>query len=168
MRAGRRTVHEPAVHRTRRIQGSGMQQAERQVPAAARRTTMVLLWLAAAAIVAYWVSFFSGGEVQATAENCYLVFQRNFPLPDGFVALCAVLAAEGLRRRRAAAVLWGLLTAGGLFFLAWIDIAYNLWNDMYALRTPEMVAEAAINVFCLAMAVWLVAFCWRRRRELGA
>ena len=63
------------------------------------RATIALLWLAAAGIVAYWISFFAGGEVHASSDPCYLVFERNFPLPDGFVALCAVLCAEGLRRR---------------------------------------------------------------------
>ena len=145
-----------------------MQTAILEAPIVARRVTIGLLWLGAAAIVAYWTSFFLGGDVQASADACYLVFERSFPLPDGFVALCAVLAAEGLRRRSAAGVLWALLTAGGFFFLGLIDVAYNLDNGMYALRTPEMAIEAAINVACLTLAVWLSAFCWRYRRALGA
>ena len=55
-------------------------------------TAIGLLWLAAAGIVAYWVSFFGGGEVHAAEDPCYLAFERNFPLPDGFVALCALVA----------------------------------------------------------------------------
>jgi hypothetical protein len=131
-------------------------------------SAMILLWVAAAGIGAYWVSFFRGGEVQAARDPCYLVFERNFPLPDGFVALCAILCAEGLRRGRGWAVLWGLLAAGGFYFLGFIDTAYNLWNGMYAHVTAAMAAEILINVFCFTFATWLSAFVWRHRRALGA
>jgi hypothetical protein len=109
------------------------------------------------------VSYFTGGEVHAATDTCYHVFERNFPLPDGFVALCAVICAEQLRRGREAALFWGLLCAGGLFFLAWIDIAYNLWNDMYLRATASMAAEIVINLFCLGFGAALAAFLWRHR-----
>ena len=131
------------------------------------KTAIALLWLAAAGIVAYWVSFFTGGEVHAAENPCYLAFERNFPLPDGFVALCAVLSAEGLRRGRGWAVLWGLLSAGGFYFLGFIDTAYNLWNGMYANVTAAMAAEIGINVFSFGFATWLSAFLWRNRHALG-
>jgi hypothetical protein len=129
---------------------------------------MALLWMAAAGIGAYWVSFFGGGEVHAASDPCYLVFERNFPLPDGFVAGCAILCAEGLRRGRGWAVLWGLLAAGGFYILGLIDTAYNLWNGMYAQPSAAMAAEVAINGFCFTFATWLSTFVWRQRRALGA
>jgi len=132
----------------------------------AHAATIALLWVAAGGIVAYWISFFTGGEVHASADPCYLAFERNFPLPDGFVALCAVLAAEGLRRRKAEGLLWGLLAAGGFYFLGFIDTAYNLWNGMYAQRSAAMAAEVVINLFSFGFATWLVVFLWRGRREL--
>ena len=131
-------------------------------------TAFVLLWAAAVGIGAYWLSFFTGGEVHAAADPCYIVFERNFPLPDGFVAVCAVLCAEGLRRRRGWAVLWGLLTAGGFYFLGFIDTAYNLWNGMYATITAAMAAGIGINLFSFGFATWLSAFVWRNRRAPGA
>ena len=130
--------------------------------------TILLLWLAAAGIVLYWLSFFGGGEVHAASDPGYLAFERNFPLPDGFVAVTSGLCAEGLRRRRGWAVLWGLLAAGGFYFLGFIDTAYNLWNGMYRTRSAAMAAEVAINVFCFTFATWLAAFLWRQRRALGA
>ncbi|WP_028079859.1 hypothetical protein [Solimonas soli] len=138
------------------------------VSPAARATVIVLLWLGATCIVAYWLAFFLGGSVQASSDACYLVFERSFPLPDGFVALCAVLAAEGLRRRRASAVAWALLTAGGFFFVGLIDINYNLGNGMYARHSGAMMLEMAINIACLVLAGGLSVFCWTRRRALGA
>ncbi|MGH8460050.1 MAG: hypothetical protein ACRESS_00440 [Stenotrophobium sp.] len=128
------------------------------------RLTLALLWIAAIGIVLYWVSYFTGGEVQASGANCYRVFEQNFPLPDGFVALCAVLCALYLRRGNEHCLLWGLLTAGGFFFLGLIDIAYNLWNGMYAIFSAAMAAEIVINLFSLGFALWLSVFFWRNRR----
>lgn len=130
------------------------------------RPTLWLLWLSAALILAYWLSYFGAGSVRASQAACYHLFERNFPLPDGFVALCAVLAALQLRRRRAAGLLWALLCAGGFCFLGLIDISYNLWNDMYRLRTAQMAGEALINLACLGMALCLSQRCWRWRRLL--
>ncbi len=36
---------------------------------------------------------------------------------------------------------------GGLLFLALIDISYNLWNDMYALKSAAMGAEIIIPLY---------------------
>lgn len=127
---------------------------------------IVLLWAGALGIVAYWVSYFSGGEVHAADTLCYHVFERNFPLPDGFVALCCVLCALNLRRKKAPALLWGLLAAGGFLFLGLIDVSYNLWNGMYRKLNAAMAAEIVINMFCLGFAVWLSRFLWLNRRAL--
>ena len=125
-----------------------------------------LLYLLAVGIAAYWVSFFTGGEVQATQDDCYIIFQRNFPAPDSMIALCAVICAEGLRRGKEWAVLWGLVAVGGLFFLGLIDIAYNLWNNMYFKVSGEMGAEIFINTFCMAFGLLLMVYLWRNRNRL--
>lgn len=136
------------------------------MPTTTLRMTVALLWLSVAGILAYWISYFGGGEVHAAEDLCYHVFERNFPLPDGFVALCAAICAVLLQRRRESAVLWGLLSAGGFYFLGWIDIAYNLWNGMYAIRSAAMATEIAINVYCLGFATWLSVWLWAQRAAL--
>ena len=62
-------------------------------------------------VTAYWISFFTGGEVQVHEDPCYLVFERTFPAPDGATALFALLSAIGLMKRQGWAVLWGLVAA---------------------------------------------------------
>jgi len=47
---------------------------------------MALLWLTAGVTVLYWVVFFTSGEVHSTEEECYLAFERAFPLADGWMA----------------------------------------------------------------------------------
>ncbi len=128
------------------------------------KSAIALLWISALGIAAYWISYFTGGEVHATDDLCYHVFERNFPLPDGFVAACCVLCALNLRQQKESALLWGLLAAGGFFFLGFIDVAYNLWNGMYLKLNAAMAAEIVINLYCFGFAVWLTLFLWRNRR----
>lgn len=132
----------------------------------ASKTILVLLWLTAIGIVAYWVSYFTDGTVHSTAEACYHIFERNFPAPDGMIALSAVATAIGLPRAREWSIYTGMTAVGGLLFLALIDIAYNLWNDMYFDMNTAMVLESLINVFCLGVAVALTRYLWANRRQL--
>jgi hypothetical protein len=119
-------------------------------------------------IVAYWTSFFIGGDVRASQEQCYLVFQRTFPVPDGAIALCAALSALGLYRRKQWAVPWGLLAAGGLMFLGLIDTSFNVQNNIYGKVSGEVGAEIIINIFCLSLVPILAAFLWCNRNRLEA
>ena len=131
----------------------------------ASKTLQVLLWLVAIGIVAYWVSYFGDGTVRLTAEDCYHIFERNFPAPDAMIALCAIATAIGLSGAREWSIYTGMTTVGGLLFLVLIDIAYNLWNNMYSDMDTAMVLESMINVVCLGMAAVLTRYLWVNRRQ---
>ena len=55
---------------------------------------------------------------------------------------------------------------GGILFLGLIDISYNVWNGMYQHITAAMLAENVINIYCMTVAPWLIAFLWRNRKTL--
>jgi len=128
-------------------------------------TLAALLLIAGAGTFAYWIAFFSSDLVQATAEPCYLVFERAFPMADAWAAIAAILAALGLLRRRPEAVLFGIAAGSAFVFLGLMDVLYNLEHGMYALRTAEMAYETLINVVCLTLGPATMAYVWRRRRS---
>ena len=132
----------------------------------ASRWVIATLWLTAAGIIAYWVSYFTDGTVHSTADTCYHVFERNFPAPDGMIAICAIATAIGLPRAREWSIYTGMTAVGGLLFLALIDIAYNLWNDMYFNMNSAMVIESLINVLCLGVAAVTSRYLWVHRAQL--
>ena len=125
-----------------------------------------ILWLTAIGIIAYWVSYFTDGTVHSTAEACYHVFERNFPAPDGMIALCAITTALGLGRAREWSIYTGMTAVGGLLFLALIDIAYNVWNDMYFNMNTAMVIESVINIACLTVAAVVTRYLWVHRAQV--
>lgn len=128
---------------------------------------VVLLWCLVAGIASYWLAVAAGHGVSSDAA--YMSCAVLFPPADTALGLTAAAAAELLRRRRPAAVLAGLLTAGALAFLGIADVTINLRFGVYDLGTgPSLAWELFVNAFSLVFAVWLAGFCWRHRRALGA
>ena len=128
----------------------------------------VVLAFAGIATLLYWVTFFTSGSVQATAERCYLVFERAFPAADAWAAGTALVAAEALWRRRPRAVLFAIAAGSAYVFLGLMDVLFNLEHGIYARPSGAMAVEAVINVFCLTVGPFLLAYFWRQRDRLPA
>jgi hypothetical protein len=126
-----------------------------------------LLIAGAALIVLYWIFFFTTDLTlpdfvrqapSSVRSQAYLAFERSFPAADGFVATCLALSGALLFRESPLAVLFGLLGAGGLMFLAAIDTLFNVENGLYGLGLATgdagLALEAVINLACFASAVF--------------
>ena len=129
-----------------------------------RSVVIGLLWLSALVTLLYWVTFFTSGDVQSSEAECYLVFERTFPAADLWLAAACLAAAEGLRRRREWAVLFGISAGSAAVYLGCMDVLYNLENGMYAVWSAPMVGEIVINLFCLTFGPFLLAWFWKNRR----
>jgi hypothetical protein len=129
-----------------------------------RRVVIGLLWLSAIVTVLYWVTFFTSGDVQSSEAECYLIFERAFPAADLWLATAFVAAAEGLRRRREWAVLFGIAAGSAAVYLGCMDVLYNLENGMYAVWSAPMAGEIVINLFCLTFGPFLLVWFWKNRR----
>ena len=130
------------------------------------RAIVAMLWIVAIGIIVYWVSYFTEGSVHASAYACYHSFQRSFPVPDAMIALMCLLYAEGLRRIKPWSIFTGMAAVGGLLFLAFVDISYNVWNDMYVITSGAIGAEIVINIVCLGAALCLWFYLYKHRNAL--
>ncbi len=121
-------------------------------------TYAVLLLVTAVATVAYWVDFFARGSVNVVEEDWYVKFERSFPVADGFMAVCAAVAAVGLLADRGWGVAVALVTAGALVFLGLMDVTFNLENRLYRFLDTSwpMRAELVINVWSLGLGAALL------------
>lgn len=125
-----------------------------------------LLLFATLAVVAYWTSFFTSGEVQVRNDAVYLAFERSFPLADGWMALCALVGAIGLWRGRGWGFLFGLLAGSSSIFLGLMDVLFNLNEGNYTLGGSEMAVEIAINLSTLILGMVVIVTLWRNRSNL--
>jgi hypothetical protein len=70
-----------------------------------------LLLFTFVATLAYWIIYFTSGDVQVRHDEVYLAFENAFPLADAWMAICALLGAIGLWKKQS----WGgfIRIAGG-------------------------------------------------------
>ncbi len=126
---------------------------------------IIILWLFAIGVVLFWVSFFWGGAVHTSDNACYVVFEQSFVAADLVTVLFGLICAEGLRRDKHWATVFGGVTAGGIVFLLCMDMSWNLSNNQYTDFSAAMIIENLINIFCITFAPYLIWYLIRCQRQ---
>lgn len=134
-----------------------------------RRTAVrlaILLIVVALVIVAYWTAWATHRSLVASSTGVsYVVFEDAFPLADGWLALCLVLAAIALVQVRPTAMLWLLLGGGAGVYLFCMDVLYDLQHGVWA-KGGNGLVELAINLATIGISLPLIRWTWLHRREL--
>jgi hypothetical protein len=122
-----------------------------------------LLILGAVMTVAYWTNYFVAGDVRVLNDAWYTAFEDAFPVADGWMALCMLVAGIGLWRGSWMGAMWGLMAGSALLYLASMDITFNVEHGLYALvpKSRPMLTEAWINATSLALGVTTLVMSWR-------
>lgn len=130
----------------------------------AERILGVLLIVAALVTAYYWWSYFHGGDVRVIDARWYTAFESSFPVADGWMALCALLAGIGLLTGSRYAAGFGLLAASAIIYLACMDITFDVENGMYAMASANdaMKFEIFINASCVILGLATLLISWRR------
>jgi hypothetical protein len=117
-------------------------------------------------IVLYWVLWYSHRSLVASENSkLYVNFEQAFPLADGFIVACLVLAAISLQRRAPTALLFLLVGTGAGFYLCAMDVLFDLEHGIWG-KGANGVVELCINVLTLLAASVLSRWTWSHRREL--
>lgn len=126
------------------------------------RLHAALMLIAALGTIAYWLTYFGSGATQVRKDAVYLSFENAFPLADGWMTLCYLLAAFHLLRGNARAVLWGLCAGSAMIFLGAMDLLFNLEQGQF--RWPlsaEMWVETVIVASCWLFGPFTIWRLWR-------
>jgi len=122
-----------------------------------------LSFFTTAGITLYWTLVFTGvfkvEELLPGYRNWFLAF----PLADGWIAVCALLAGIFLLRGDEKAVLFGLLTASGLIFLGLNALLYGINTGLIFILTFDEIIEILIKVYCLSVGSFLIVTFWNLR-----
>jgi hypothetical protein len=132
------------------------------------RVLAALLIAAALVTACYWWSYFTGGDVMVSHARWYTAFESSFPVADGWMAFCMLVAGIGLWRGRRWGALFGLMAGSALLYLAAMDITFDQENGMYALaRTDDaMKFEIFINATTVLLGGATLVLSWRRLRRV--
>jgi hypothetical protein len=81
-----------------------------------------------------------------------------------WAAACALLGAVGLLTAQNSGLLYSLLAASSLMFLALMDITFNVENKLYHLvgTSNEMKLELVGNIWFLSVSIVLIVYLWTR------
>ena len=126
----------------------------------------IVLLLAAAAITAAWVGWFTTGRVALASQPCVIAFADSLLLAEGGLALVAALGGTGVLRGRSWGLLYSLMTSGGLAFVAAVEalfFAQQLGSD-----TPEAGLGPVLVLMLTVTSLVSAAMAWRYRAWLLA
>jgi hypothetical protein len=135
------------------------------------RFILGLLIFGVVATAAYWVVWFGiDREILASAHTpSYYAFENAFPIADAWMVFAGLAAAVALVRRRASALLWSIAAGTTSIYLGLLDVLFDLENGIYrSSDTGGVAVEIAINVLTLAMGAVVLAWAWKKRRELSS
>ncbi|HEV2371327.1 MAG TPA: hypothetical protein VGS19_04080 [Streptosporangiaceae bacterium] len=135
-----------------------------------RRLVVGLLAVAALIVAAYWVVWFlvDRSALASSARPAYYEFENAFPLADGWLALCIVASIITLARRRPSALLWLLAGGGAGFYLATMDVLYDIEHRIWFAGGGGGLVELAINIITVAASVGALTWAWSKRNPLLA
>ena len=121
-------------------------------------TLSALLIATALGVVYYWADFYLRGAVNVVTEDWYIKFERAFPPADLWMSACAIIGAVGLLKGDTYGLLFALIAAASLIFLALMDITFNIQNSLYRLisSSSQMKFEVFINVWTLGLGIAVI------------
>jgi len=119
-----------------------------------------LLIVTAVGTTYYWADFYFRGGVHVIKEDWYLRFERSFTPADLWMSACALIGAVGLLTGQPYGLVFALLAAGSLLFLALMDITFNIQNNLYHLipTSSQMKFELLINLWTLGLGAALIFY----------
>jgi len=125
----------------------------------------IVLWLACAITVAYWVIWYAGDRDWLASLHTpeYYTFENAFPASDAWLAVG--FAAAALTLDRPSGTFWLIAAGSASLYLSGMDILFDLQNDVYATGGAAVVTEILINVATLALGVGLLRAGWKRIRR---
>ncbi|MHA1300583.1 MAG: hypothetical protein ACTSO9_14285 [Candidatus Helarchaeota archaeon] len=107
----------------------------------------------AAGLIIFWIIFFKEVNNDPNLSEIYLAHERSFPLPDlGLITPSLIISAIGLLLNNKIGIFFTILSAGALFFLGLIDLAFNTKEGGYVDKSDQMISFAIISlIFTMAI-----------------
>lgn len=124
------------------------------------RTFSVLLsFFTGFSIVLYWALVFTGVTPTEELIPGYTFWAMSYPPADAWIAICALLAGIFLLKKNEKAILFGLMAAGGLIFLALNATTYSFISGVLSQFTAGgIVMKLAMRAYFLAAGIFFAIY----------
>jgi hypothetical protein len=125
------------------------------------KTLAWIFMIVAGVTTMYWMMWFAipgGRDTLAVLpkDHTYLTFENAFPVSDGWMSLCSLVAAIQLFRAKSSAIPWVFMGGSAGLYLGGMDISYDVQNGIYQLLSQNagsVVTEMIINVASVGISI---------------
>ncbi len=135
------------------------------------KTLAWVFMIVTAVTIMYWMMWFAvpgGRDMLAVLpkDHTYLTFENAFPVSDGWMALCSLMASIQLFRDKSSAIPWIFMGSSAGLYLGGMDISYDIQNGIYHLLSQNfgsVVTEMIINVASVGISLAALLWGWKNR-----
>lgn len=127
----------------------------------ANKIVISLSIFTATAGILYWITVFAGLFPVTELVPGYKNWFMSFPVADGWMFICAILAAFFTLKRHPLAALFAALTGASLIFLGLYAFTYGVNTGLIFILTPDEMIEIAIKIYCLSAGAMLIYHGWK-------
>ena len=124
-----------------------------------------LLIVTALFVCFYWGSVFTGIFPVEELVPGYKNWFMSFPLPDFYVAICAIVTCIYLKTNIKLATLLGAMTGSGLLFLGLYALAYGHNTGLLYNLTTDEIIEIFIKIYCLSVGTFFILASWKLLKQ---
>jgi hypothetical protein len=111
--------------------------------------------------ILYWGTVFTGLFPVTELVPGYKNWFMSFPIADGWMFVCAILAAVYTIKGHPLAGLFAPLTGASLIFLGLYAFMYGYNTGLLFIFTPDEIIEIIIKVYCLTAGSLLIYQGWK-------
>jgi len=115
----------------------------------------------AVAGILYWMLVFTGVFRVDELVPGYQTWFMSFPLADGWMFVCALLAALYTLKDHPRAALFASLAGASLIFLGLYAFTYGYNTGLLFILTPDELMEIGIKIYCLTAGPLLIYHGWK-------
>lgn len=117
----------------------------------------------------YWILVFFGIFPVTEVVEGYTTWFYSFPLADLWIIFTsAMLALSTKRKNLNNSIVWGLLTASSMIFLALNGFLFGLNTGMLFMMTVDEIIEIAIKLYCLTVGAYFIRYFWNKLRIVNS
>lgn len=105
----------------------------------------------------YWVFVFTGLFPLTEVVPGYITWFTSFPLADFWLAVTSILLAVAIKKNKSRGIiLFALLTASSMIFLALNALLFGINTGMLFIMTIDEVIEIAIKIYCIIVGGYFI------------
>ena len=111
--------------------------------------------------VGFWVIFYFTEYKNPKMEEYAFKHEKSFPLPDlGWIMPCLFIAGIGILMDQKFGYFFSALAGSGMMFLGFIDLAYDIQNDVFKKNEFATYMGIFIILLMLVLGPIFIIYAW--------